>query len=125
MTENLQPNLVTNNSRCLSQPNLIFPKPNDEIIPIEISFTDKKGIKDKKFRDEVIDDIYDMLFKSLKMTSFGMAFKNNTEVISFNLIKGEEDNTVFTFIYEKLMLLKETEPNFRFKISGTMKNIKL
>ena len=100
------------------QPNLIFPQQDDVVIPIEIKFTERKGLIDRKFRDEVIDEIYDTIFTSLKVSSFGMAFKNNYEIISFNLIYEKNNEFIFSLIYEKLLLLRETEPKFNFRISG-------
>ena len=100
------------------QPNLMFPQQDDVVIPIEIKFTERKGLIDRKFRDEVIDEIYDTIFTSLKVSSFGMAFKNNYEIISFNLIYEKNNEFIFSLIYEKLLLLRETEPKFNFRISG-------
>ena len=80
------------------QPNLIFPQQDDVVIPIEIKFTERKGLIDRKFRDEVIDEIYDTIFTSLKVSSFGMAFKNNYEIISFNLIYEKNNEFIFSFI---------------------------
>lgn len=88
-----------------------------QTIPVEISFTDNRGIVDKEFRKKVVDDIYDMIFKNLNLTSLGIQFKDNTETITFNLQKKDEDPITFAFIFEQLSLLKETEPKFDFNMN--------
>lgn len=98
--------------------NLITPTQNDKILDVEISFTDKRGISDKEFRDEVIDRIYDIIFRELELTTFGIKFKDNLEIITFKMVEEENDPTVFFFIYEQLKLLADTEPKFKFSIKG-------
>ena len=98
--------------------NLITPKQNDKILDVEISFTDKRGIKDKEFRDEVVDGIYDVIFRELELTGFGIKFKDNLEIITFKFIEEKNDPAVFFFIYEQLRLIAESETNFKFSIKG-------
>ena len=98
--------------------NLITPKQNDKILDVEISFTDKRGISDKEFRDEVIDEVYDIIFRELELTSLGIQFKDNREIITFKMIEEENDAFAFSMIYEQLLLLSDTEKNFRWEIKG-------
>lgn len=98
--------------------NLIIPQTNDKTLDIEISFSDKRGIKDKDFRDQVIDNVYDLIFRELELTSFGIQFKDNNEIITFKMIEEENDPIIFSMIYEQLQLLSDTEPNFKWKIKG-------
>lgn len=98
--------------------NLIIPKTNDKTLDVEISFTDKRGINDKDFRDQVVDEIYDIIFRELELTSFGISFLNNREIITFKMVEEENDPATFFFIYEQLKLLSDTEPNFSFSIKG-------
>ena len=99
--------------------NLITPKQNDKILDVEISFTDKRGITDKEFRDEVIDEIYDIIFTELELTSLGIQFKDNREIITFKMIEEENDAFAFSMIYEQLLLLSDTEKNFKFELKGS------
>lgn len=98
--------------------NLITPKTNDKTLDVEISFTDKRGIIDKDFRDQVVDEIYDVIFRELELSSFGIQFKDNREIITFKMIEDENDPATFFFIYEQLKLLADTEPHFSFSIKG-------
>ena len=98
--------------------NLITPQLNDKTLDVEISFTDKRGIKDKDFRDQVVDEIYDIIFRELELTSFGIKFNNNRETISFKMVEEKNDPLSFSMIYEQLCLLADTEPNFTFSIKG-------
>ena len=98
--------------------NLITPTQNDKTLDVEISFTDKRGIKDKEFRDQVVDQIYDIIFRELELTTFGIKFKDNLEIITFKMVEDENDPAVFFFIYEQLRLLTESETNFKFSIKG-------
>ena len=98
--------------------NLITPKQNDKILDVEISFTDKRGISDKEFRDEVIDEVYDIIFRELELTSLGIQFKDNKEIITFKMIEEENDAFAFSMIYEQLLLLSDTEKNFKWGIKG-------
>ena len=98
--------------------NLITPTQNDKILDVEISFTDKRGITDKEFRDEVIDEIYDIIFRELELTSLGIQFKDNREIITFKFIEEKNNPAVFFFIYEQLKLLSDVEHNFKFSIKG-------
>lgn len=98
--------------------NLITPKQNDKILDVEISFTDKRGISDKEFRDEVIDEVYDIIFRELELTALGIQFKDNREIITFKMIEEENDAYAFSMIYEQLLLLSDTEKNFKFSIKG-------
>ena len=98
--------------------NLITPKQNDKILDVEISFTDKRGITDKEFRDEVIDEVYDIIFTELELTSLGIQFKENREIITFKMIEEENDAFAFSMIYEQLLLLSDTEKNFKFELKG-------
>ena len=98
--------------------NLITPKQNDKILDVEISFTDKRGISDKEFRDEVIDEVYDIIFRELELTSLGIQFKDNKEIITFKMIEEENDAFAFSMIYEQLLLLSDTEKNFKFELKG-------
>ena len=98
--------------------NLITPKQNDKTLDVEISFTDKRGIKDKDFRDDVVDGIYDIIFRELELTAFGIKFKDNQEILTFKMVEDDNDPAVFFFIYEQLKLLAETEQNFTFSIKG-------
>ena len=98
--------------------NLIIPKQNDKTLDVEISFTDKRGISDKEFRDEVVDNIYDIIFRELELTAFGIKFKDNLEIITFKMVEDDNDPTVFFFIYEQLKLLSDVERNFKFSIKG-------
>ena len=98
--------------------NLITPKQNDKILDVEISFTDKRGITDKEFRDEVIDEVYDIIFTELELTSLGIQFKDNREIITFKMIEEENDAYAFSMIYEQLLLLSDTEKNFKFELKG-------
>ena len=98
--------------------NLITPKQNDKILDVEISFTDKRGITDKEFRDEVIDEVYDIIFRELELTSLGIQFKENREIITFKMIEEENDAYAFSMIYEQLRLLSDTEKNFKFELKG-------
>ena len=98
--------------------NLITPKQNDKILDVEISFTDKRGINDKEFRDEVIDEVYDIIFTELELTALGIRFKENKEIITFKMIEEENDAFAFSMIYEQLLLLSDTEKNFRWEIKG-------
>ena len=98
--------------------NLITPKQNDKILDVEISFTDKRGITDKEFRDEVIDEVYDIIFTELELTSLGIQFKDNREIITFKMIEEENDAFAFSMIYEQLLLLSDTEKNFKFELKG-------
>ena len=95
-----------------------IPQKNDKTIDVEIIFTDKRGIKDKDFRDQVVDDIYDLIFRELELTSLGIHFEDGQEVISFKMIEEKNDPITFSFIYEQLCLLAETEPNFKWQIKG-------
>lgn len=97
---------------------LITPKQNDKILDVEISFTDKRGISDKEFRDEVIDEVYDIIFTELELTSLGIKFKDNREIITFKMIEEENDAYAFSMIYEQLLLLSDTEKNFKFELKG-------
>ena len=97
---------------------LITPKQNDKILDVEISFTDKRGISDKEFRDEVIDEIYDIIFRELELTSLGIQFKDNREIITFKMIEEENDAYAFSMIYEQLLLLSDTEKKFKFELKG-------
>ena len=97
---------------------LITPKQNDKILDVEISFTDKRGIGDKEFRDEVIDEVYDIIFRELELTSLGIQFKENREIITFKMIEEENDAFAFSMIYEQLLLLSDTEKNFKFELKG-------
>lgn len=97
---------------------LITPKQNDKILDVEISFTDKRGISDKEFRDEVIDEVYDIIFRELELTSLGIQFKDNREIITFKMIEEENDAYAFSMIYEQLLLLSDTEKNFKFELKG-------
>ena len=97
---------------------LITPKQNDKILDVEISFTDKRGINDKEFRDEVIDEVYDIIFRELELTSLGIQFKDNREIITFKMIEEENDAYAFSMIYEQLLLLSDTEKNFKFELKG-------
>lgn len=97
---------------------LITPKQNDKILDVEISFTDKRGISDKEFRDEVIDEVYDIIFRELELTSLGIQFKDNREIITFKMIEEENDAFAFSMIYEQLLLLSDTEKNFKFELKG-------
>lgn len=98
--------------------NLIIPKTNDKTLDVEISFTDKRGIKDKDFRDQVIDEVYNIIFSELTLTSLGIQFKNNKEIITFKMVEEENDPMTFSMIYEQLQLLSDTEKNFRWEIKG-------
>lgn len=98
--------------------NLITPKQNDKILDVEISFTDKRGISDKEFRDEVIDEVYDIIFRELELTSLGIQFKDNREIITFKMIEEENDAYAFSMIYEQLLLISDTEKNFKFELKG-------
>lgn len=98
--------------------NLITPKINDKILDIEISFSDRRGIKDKVFRDQVIDEVYNIIFSELTLSSLGIQFKDNREIISFKMMEEENDPATFFFIYEQLKLLSDVEPNFKFSIKG-------
>ena len=98
--------------------NLITPKQNDKILDVEISFTDKRGITDKEFRDEVIDEVYDIIFTELELTALGIQFKDNREIITFKMIEEENDAFAFSMIYEQLLLLSDTEKNFKFELKG-------
>ena len=98
--------------------NLITPKQNDKILDVEISFTDKRGISDKEFRDEVIDEVYDIIFRELELTSLGIQFKDNREIITFKMIEEENDAYAFSMIYEQLLLLSDREKNFKFELKG-------
>ena len=87
--------------------NLITPKQNDKILDVEISFTDKRGITDKEFRDEVIDEVYDIIFTELELTSLGIQFKVNLKedfvkennIIGYQIVRCEK-----TFNYTKNIL---------------------
>ena len=98
--------------------NLITPTQNDKILDVEISFTDKRGITDKEFRDEVIDEVYDIIFTELELTALGIQFKDNREIITFKMIEEENDAFAFSMIYEQLLLLSDTEKNFKFELKG-------
>lgn len=98
--------------------NLITPKVNDKTLDVEISFTDKRGINDKEFRDQVIDEIYNIIFSELTLTSLGIQFQNNKEIITFKMVEEENDPISFSMIHEQLQLLSDTEPNFRWEIKG-------
>lgn len=98
--------------------NLIIPKTNDKTLDVEISFTDKRGINDKDFRDQVIDEVYNIIFSELTLTSLGIQFQNNKEIITFKMVEEENDPMAFSMIYEQLQLLSDTEPNFKWEIKG-------
>ena len=98
--------------------NLITPQLNDKTLDVEISFTDKRGIKDKDFRDQVIDEVYNIIFSELTLTSLGIQFKDNREIISFKMVEEKNEPMAFSMIYEQLQLLSDTESNFKWEIKG-------